>query len=150
MTDAQANADPDVCLACHGAGSSQAFAGGHYVTTLCLYCMGAGRNSPERREKQEAGALLRHARMTVRGLALRAAAEGVIPMPDPATDPVAYALQASLSPGDRSLPANRDALRALDAEIERLQARVARLDEHRKSVVARMREAAARQAVAGY
>lgn len=62
-------------------------------------------------------------------------------MPHPKDDPVAFCQQAWLNPDDRTLPANRESVSALDNEIARLAARMERLREARDLIRERMKAA---------
>lgn len=69
------------CRACLGRGTRRAFVGGGVVEHPCRACLGTGRVTAAERDRQDAGDRLRAARMSIRGVSLRRAAQvlGVSP-----------------------------------------------------------------------
>ena len=64
-------------------------------------------------------------------------------MPNPTTDPVGYIMQAVLNPHDLTLPANRDAMRVVQDEIDRIEEKRAKLLKHRDILKERLAAPAA-------
>jgi hypothetical protein len=60
-------------------------------------------------------------------------------MPNPAEDPVGFVIQAALNPEDPTLPATREGVEVLTAEIGRIDARRERLIRARDSIKKRLK-----------